>query len=102
MTKIEEILFERFSLTEDLYQEYLNKFIKDGVLKDFPSKETPRVCIFIYCSRMFEFDKEYSELAVNFKLKPFYKDDFVLIRRSMVDYGLLSRTPDGTKYVRNK
>ena len=59
MTKIEEILFERFSLNEELYQENLNKFIKDGVLKDFPSKEIPRVCIFIYCSRMFEFDKEY-------------------------------------------
>ena len=102
MTKIEEILFDRFSLTEEIYEENLMKFIKDGVLKDFPSKEVPRVCIYIYCSRMFEFDKEYSELAVNFKLKPFYKDDFVVIRRSMIDYGLLSRTSDGCKYVRNK
>ena len=57
----------------------------------FGKPEQPRVCIFIYCSRMFEFDKEYSELAVNFKLKPFYKDDFVILRRSMVDYQIIKK-----------
>ncbi len=102
MTKIEEILFERFSLNEELYEETLKKYVKDGVLTTYPSKEAPRAVIHIYCSRMFEFDKEYSELAVNFKLKPFYKEDFVILRRSMVDCGLLSRTSDGTKYIRNK
>lgn len=101
MTKIEEILFERFELNDEFYNETLEKFVKDGKLNDFPTKEKSRIVIFIYCSRMFEFDKEYKELQVNFILKPFYAADFVILRRSMVDYGLLSRSADGTKYIRN-
>ncbi|MCY1237358.1 hypothetical protein D9M72_500510 [compost metagenome] len=46
-------------------------------------------------------DEDLSERQVNERLLS-YTDDVVLLRRYMVDFGLLERTPSGSSYYRPK
>ena len=49
----------------------------------------------------FEPERGYTERQVNDLLQTWYLDaDYVLVRRSMVDAGLLQRTRDGSRYWR--
>ena len=49
----------------------------------------------------FDENKKYSEAEVNEILKPVY-DDFVLLRRYLIDYKFLMREKDGSSYCVNK
>ena len=51
-------------------------------------------------SNIFERDTDYSEQEVNEILKPIF-DDFVLLRRYLVDYKYLNRTRSGSIYNLN-
>lgn len=51
-------------------------------------------------SNIFEKDTDYSEQEVNEILKPIF-DDFVLLRRYLVDYKYLNRTRSGSIYNLN-
>lgn len=54
-----------------------------------------------YVIDKFEVERGYSEKEVNDLLRQWYlDDDFVLLRRSMIDAGLLKRTKDGSRYWR--
>ena len=54
-----------------------------------------------YLIEKFEVEKGYSEKEVNDLLRQWYLDaDFVLLRRGMVDAGILKRTKDGARYWR--
>ena len=48
-------------------------------------------------SQVFDYDVSYTEKEVNDLLRPVY-DDFVLLRRYLVDYSLLERTNSGSIY----
>lgn len=50
---------------------------------------------------LFDENKKYSEVEVNEILKPVY-DDFVLLRRYLIDYKFLTREKDGSCYYVNK
>lgn len=47
--------------------------------------------------KRFELNKIYSEKEINEILKSIYTD-FAIIRRSLIDYGLMGRNQDGTEY----
>ena len=47
--------------------------------------------------KLFEKGKSYTEFEVNEILKPVY-DDYVILRRYLVDYGYLDRLDNGTSY----
>ena len=46
---------------------------------------------------MFSKQKTYTEKEVNDIIKQYY-DDFVSVRRCLIQYGFLDRDGDGTKY----
>jgi len=67
------------------------------VLKTFPPKEKKKVVILTKIAERFEKGKEYTEKEVNSVLLPVF-EDYVTIRRYLIDYGFMKRTKDGAKY----
>lgn len=47
--------------------------------------------------KKFAASKNYTEKEVNAILKPIY-DDYVLLRRQLIEYGFMERTQDGSSY----
>ena len=72
-------------------------FGTDGPLETFAVQEKHRLIIMNEIAKRFDTNKVYSESEVNGILDQIY-EDYVLLRRSMVDYGILSREEDGSSY----
>lgn len=74
---------------------------EQGRITRWSSKLKDQQAMIEYLVEKFEPERGYSEKEVNQTLQEWYLDaDFVLIRRSMVDAGLLQRTKDGARYWR--
>jgi hypothetical protein len=79
---------------DDLPSE-LRRYVRDGRISVIPAKHAARLLLLDQVAQAFEPGHRYSELAVNEILKSVY-DDHATLRRYLVDFDLLSRTPDGT------
>ncbi|MBP0726604.1 DUF2087 domain-containing protein [Bacillus sp. RG28] len=91
---------ERYSITETENEEILKAYFKQGLegpLSEFPKKQKRKIAILMHIIKRFDASKEYTEKEVNEILKKVF-DDVVTIRRYLIDYGLLERNPDGSKY----
>lgn len=66
-------------------------------LNQFPSKLKRKIVILDRLIQCFEKNRTYSEKEINAILKPFY-DDFVLIRRLLIERHYMERTNDGREY----
>ncbi|HEX2945415.1 MAG TPA: DUF2087 domain-containing protein [Clostridia bacterium] len=66
-------------------------------LKTFSSKEKKKIVILRKISEQFEKDRRYSEKEVNGIIKVIY-EDFVTIRRYLIEYGFMERTNDCKEY----
>jgi hypothetical protein len=91
---------ERFAITEQENAKILATYFKQGFggpLDSYPLKEKKRVAIIRHLATLFDANKTYSEKAVNDILRPIY-EDYVLLRRHLIDYGFMDRTPDGSSY----
>lgn len=66
-------------------------------LKHIPRKEKRKVVILRLIASQFEAGRTYSEKEVNAVLQDIHAD-FAAIRRYLIDYGHLKRTPDGSSY----
>ncbi|QLY39967.1 DUF2087 domain-containing protein [Hujiaoplasma nucleasis] len=87
-----------YSLQEK--EEVLNKFFIDKdklIMIRFPKKLKQKYLCLLWIITLFDTYKAYSEKEVNQILEPVL-DDYVMIRRYLVDYGLLKRELDGSKY----
>nr|WP_249435812.1 DUF2087 domain-containing protein [Paenibacillus sp. Marseille-Q4541] len=94
----QEVNKETNSLTEQ--EQVLSKYFPfgtDGPLETFGAQEKHRLIIMDEIARRFDVEKVYTEAEVNGILEQVY-EDYVLLRRSMVDYGILSREEDGSSY----
>ncbi len=69
----------------------------DGPLSTFPSREKRRLIILKQISSRFSPDRVYNEKEVNSILSAIY-EDYILLRRQLIDYGFLSRLRDGSEY----
>ncbi len=95
---------DRIIVTQSEARRIFNKYIEktaDGVLKlkRFPKKQKEKLVVLDRIVRQVELDREYSEREINELLKN-VDDDYVTLRRYLIDYGLLRRTPGGKKYRR--
>lgn len=54
-----------------------------------------------YLMNDFEFDRNYSEKEVNQILQRTY-DDFVTLRRYLIEYGFMKRDTEGSQYWKNR
>jgi hypothetical protein len=77
---------------------YLNA---DGTIRQLPQEGRKMLVILYFILEAFSFDTNYTEKEVNTILRRFHVDTATL-RRNLVDYGLLDRESDGTRYWRVK
>ncbi|MED4050738.1 DUF2087 domain-containing protein [Priestia megaterium] len=88
---------DKYQISEDEMKKVLNIYFKEERLIQIPKKEKKRVVILLYISRKFQKNTYYTEKEVNEILRDVF-EDFVMIRRYLIDYKLLNRNKEGTKY----
>ncbi len=89
---------DRYNITEkDTIKTLENYFDSNGALLTFPSKEKKKIIILREITKNFKPNQEYSEKEINRVLERIY-DDYVLIRRYLIQYGFLDRKNDGQLY----
>lgn len=93
-------LDQRYAITEKENQEILAASFKeglDGPLSGFPKKEKRKIAILNHLAKKFERNRKYTEGEINAILKKVYPD-YVTLRRYLIEYGFMDRTPDGSRY----
>jgi hypothetical protein len=71
----------------------------EGRVKALPAKYTVRQEILAYLAGKFEKDRIYTEKEVNAIIDNWHSfGDFFLLRRSLIDSRLMTRTPSGSQY----
>ncbi len=68
-----------------------------GRLVSLPVKEKKKLIVLEHIMQCFDSIKQYTETEINHILEPIY-DDIFLVRRTLVDYGFMNRTRDGSSY----
>ena len=68
----------------------LDAFVRDGRLIAMPAKDSKRRVVLDSIAQAFEPGLRYREAEVNAVLRGFH-DDFAMLRRYLVDYGLMDR-----------
>jgi len=91
---------ERFAITQAEKEDVLKRYFGPDnrlLIKGFPTKEKRKIIIMQKLIYDFEAGKQYSEKEVNILLKKYY-EDYVTVRRYMIQYGFLDRSGDGKLY----
>ena len=71
-------------------QRVFRAFVRDGRITVLPAKLSKRLVLLDHVARLFEPGLRYPEPVVNRRLRQVY-DDYVTLRRYLVDAGVLSR-----------
>lgn len=80
----------------------IEKWMKENRIINLPRRQNDKINIFCYITNLeFETGVEYTEKEVNHKLVNYY-DDYALLRRYLVDFGLLERSKDCSIYIRKQ
>lgn len=90
-----------YQLTEEEIAKIINKCFPQGPagpLKTFDLKQKSRLVVLWEIAKRFEAHRIYSEKEVNEALKHVYAADYATIRRQLIEYGFMDRTPDGREY----
>lgn len=74
-------------------EELLRKYGRHGALVQLPNKPAERLLVLAWFAEQFTTGQEYTESAVNDRLRG-HALDHVTLRRLLIDYGFLER-PDG-------
>ncbi len=75
----------------------------NGIVKQWPKKQTDKELVLAYLSSKFEFSRSYHELEVNEILKKWHTfGDWSLLRRELFERNYLDRNRSGTNYTRLK
>lgn len=91
---------DRYKITEEENQKVLKTQFKDGLdgkLSKFPKKEKQKLIVLRNIITKFQEHKKYTEKEVNEILKSIY-DDYVTLRRYLIEYGFMDRTNDCSSY----
>jgi len=76
---------------------------EEGKIKQLPQKHNARYAVLEYLAGRFEPDRIYSEPEVNVICENWHTfGDYFLLRRELVESGLICRTPNGALYWRVK
>ncbi|MDW7658372.1 MAG: DUF2087 domain-containing protein [Bacillota bacterium] len=88
---------DRYMMTQAERDKIRLIYIKDGKVKALPSKEKKKIVIFQYVMEKFESGRIYSEKEVNQIIQEVI-DDYVTVRRYLIEYGFMDRKKDGSEY----
>lgn len=95
---------DRYQITQEEEEKILRTSFESFEplkLKQLSPKEKRKIVALRRISACFEPERRYSEREVNDILRPIY-DDFVLVRRYLIEYGFLQRTKDCRAYWREQ
>ena len=91
-------LDDRFNITKEEKTKVIETYLdENGALKSYPSKEKKKIIILEEISKNFNVGKKYSEKEINRVLQRIY-EDYVTIRRALIQYGFLDRSKDCSEY----
>ena len=79
-------------------QQVLRDYTAGGKLTRLPAKLKKMQVLIRWLATLFEPERLYSEAEVNVVLKVVYAEDFVSLRRDLVDFAHLRREKAGSKY----
>lgn len=82
----------------DAEKAILVEFTQNQKLTHLPSKQKKLMIILCWLASLFEKDRLYFELEVNEILKGVYEEDYISLRRDLIDFGFLRRERGGNKY----
>lgn len=86
---------------EEIYrQKIISTFMVNGKISTMPSQLKKKLILIEEIGRAFDIGKPYTEKEMNLIISDFY-DDFCMIRRFFIDYGLFIRD-NGTYFKQNK
>ena len=89
---------ERYHITpEERNKVLITYFTEEGRLSSLPSKEKRKVIVLTKIVERFDTSKNYSEAAVN-EILQLVNEDYVTLRRYLIEYGFMNRTKDGKSY----
>ena len=92
---------DRYVITQGEREKILNSYLVNGKVSSFPSKEKKKLVILQYIMEAFSPNMEYSEKEVNDIIKQNI-DDYVAVRRYLIQYGYMDRERDGSRYWINE
>ncbi len=76
---------------------------EEGKIEQLPAKKAKRYAVLAYLSEKFESGKNYTEKEVNGIIDEWHTfGDYFILRREMVDSGLICRTSNGERYWKEK
>lgn len=91
---------DRYAVTEKERERIVKNYFKEGNngrLSVFPSKEKRKIVILQHIMKRFNPNQKYTEKEVNNILKEIY-EDYVTIRRYLIEYGFMERNKDCSLY----
>jgi hypothetical protein len=87
----------RFDISRVEEDKVLKTFFRDGRLLALPARAKKKLIVLDQFCRLFGRGRTYTEKEVNEKILSVY-DDYVTVRRYLVDYGYFEREKDGSEY----
>lgn len=89
---------QRFEISEAFRLETLKRHLdENGRARIIPSKEKKKIVLLQELIKRFEGARNYTEQEVNKVVNQMF-DDYVSVRRYLIEYGFLGRTNDGQTY----
>ena len=89
---------DRFNISDTEKEKILKSYIDEtGALKTYPTRQKRKIVVLEEISKNFSLDKKYTEKEVNRILKRIH-EDYMTLRRALIEYGFLERTNDGSAY----
>lgn len=77
------------------------RFLDGERIKQIPAKETHKIYVLKYLASKFDTGREYTEAEVNAVIDAWHTfGDYFILRRELIDSGLMKRLPNGSKYWR--
>lgn len=74
-------------------------FNREGRIAAFPAKADRKLQLLSYLAEQFDMGERYSESEVDEVLARYY-DDYIYLRRSLIEFGLFDRDPATAMYWR--
>ena len=88
-----------FDHTHESIEAVLSVYVNttEKKIKQYPAKWKKQWAILFYLHQFFDSNKNYSESDVNEVLRPWF-EDYVRLRRDLIDFHFLRRKDDGSIY----
>lgn len=91
---------DRYGITEDKRRKTIETYFdgKTGALRQFPAREKKKIIVLNEIVKNFKPGQAYSEKEVNRILQRIFEEDYVSLRRYLIEYGFMERSDDCRVY----